>query len=119
MLLWGRNESLSDGNIGNSYLLESTLQFLQRNHVWTRIENVDRTNELLLDGNPVPPNFTERYFSRVQAYAVGYDREVGYIPHLSTAVGGQMMFYGLADVLKPLYGDHPVAVLLFLRLRLR
>jgi hypothetical protein len=27
MLLWGRNQSLSDGNIGNSYLLESTLRF--------------------------------------------------------------------------------------------
>ena len=48
LLLWGRNEDLAGGNIGNSYLLESTLRFFERNYIWTRIENVDRTNELLL-----------------------------------------------------------------------
>ena len=47
LLLWGRNQDPSGGNVGNSFLLESTLRFLERNYVWTRIENVDRTNELL------------------------------------------------------------------------
>jgi hypothetical protein len=117
MILWGRNQSLSDGNVGNSYLLESTLQFLRRNYAWTRIENVDRTNELLLGENPLPPGFTERYFTRVQAYTLGYDREIGHIPHLSTAFGGQMMWYGVPDVLKPIYGSHPLGGVVFLRVR--
>ena len=64
-------------------------EFFKRNYVWTRIENADRTNELLLGDNPRPPGFAERYFARVQAYTAGYDREVGHIPHLSTALGGQ------------------------------
>lgn len=117
MLLWGRNQSLADGNIGNSYLLESTLQFSRKNYLWTRIENVDRTNELLLDGNPLPSGFTERYFTRVQAYTAGYDREFGHIPHISIALGGQLTWYEVPAVLKPDYGSHPVGGILFLRLR--
>ncbi|MGD0571201.1 MAG: hypothetical protein ABSA78_22640 [Candidatus Sulfotelmatobacter sp.] len=117
MLLWGRNQSLLDGNVGNSYLLESTLQFLARNHAWTRIENVDRTNELLVGENPLPPGFVERYFTRVQAYTAGYDRDLGHIPHLSTALGGQFMWYGVPENLKPDYGSHPVGAVVFLRVR--
>lgn len=117
MILWGRNQSLADGNVGNSYLLESTVNFFRRNYAWTRIENVDRTNELLVGENPLPPGFTERYFTRVQAYTAGYDREVGHIPHLSTAIGGQVTWYGVPDVLKPTYGAHPVGATLFLRVR--
>ena len=117
MLLWGRNQSLGDGNVGNSFLAESTLRSA-RNGIWTRIESTDRTNELLLDGNPIPPGFEERYFTRVQAYTAGYDREVGHIPHLSTAIGGQLTFYGVPDVLKSAYGSHPFAVNVFLRARI-
>ena len=118
MLLWGRNRSLLDGNVGNSYLAESTLQWA-RNNFWTRIENVDRTNELLLGENPEPAGFKERYFARVQAYTAGYDREIGHIPHLSTAVGAQVTWYGLPDSLKSIYSSHPVGVVMFLRLRPR
>ncbi len=90
LLLWGRNQSLRDGNVGNAYLLESTLKFLDRNHAWMRIENADRTNDLLRGENPLPPGFTERYFTRVQSYTAGYEREVGHIPHVSTALGAQV-----------------------------
>ena len=117
MILWGRNQSLADGNVGNSYLLESTLQLGRRNFAWTRIENVDRTNELLIGENPLPAGFIEKYFARVQAYTLGYDREVGHFPHLATAIGGQATWYGVADSLQEIYGAHPVGVLLFLRLR--
>jgi len=119
LLLWGRNQSLQDGNVGNAYLAESTLRFLRRNYVWGRIENADRTNELLLGENLLPPGFTERYFTRVQAYTAGYDREIGHIPHLSTALGAQVTWYGVPDVLKGLYGTQPVAGLVFLRVRVR
>jgi hypothetical protein len=117
LLAWGRNQSLEDGNVGNGYLLESTLNFFMRNYVWTRIESADRTNELLLGENSEPPGFQEHYVTRVQAYTAGYDREIGHIPHLSTAIGGQVTWYGVPDVLKPAYGAHPVGVVLFLRLR--
>lgn len=117
MLLWGRNQSLVDGNIGNSYLLESTWKFASRNAIWTRIENVDRTNELQIGETSLPPGFSERYVTRVQAYTAGYDRNIGHIPHLSTAIGGQFMWYGVPGVLQPIYGSHPIGGLVFLRVR--
>ncbi|HEX3352050.1 MAG TPA: hypothetical protein VHS34_04455 [Terriglobales bacterium] len=119
MLVWGRNQDVAGGNVGNSFLLESTLRFLQRNYVWTRIENVDRTNELLLGETPEPAGFSERYFTRVQAYTAGYEREVGNIPHLSTALGAQVTWYGVPASLKTAYGSHPVGALVFLRVRPR
>jgi hypothetical protein len=118
-LLWGRNQSLADGNIGNAYLAESTVQFMRRNFAWTRIENVDRTNELLVGENPLPPGFEERYFTRVRAYTAGYDREVGHIPHLATALGGQVTWYGVPEVLKPVYGRRPAGGIVFLRVRVK
>ena len=60
-LIWGRNFTLPGGEIYNSYLAESTLKFLRHNYAWTRIENVDRTNELLNGENPLPPNFEEHF----------------------------------------------------------
>ena len=119
MLLWGRNQSIADGNVGNGYLLESTLRFANRNNLWTRIENLDRTNTLLLGEGPEPANFKERYFRRVQAYTIGYDRELGQLPHLSTAIGAQITWYAVPDALKPIYGSHPAGALLFLRIRLQ
>jgi hypothetical protein len=117
ILVWGRNQSLLDGNVGNGYLLEATLRFMNKNSAWTRIENVDRTNQLLLGENPEPVAFVERYFTRVQAYTAGYDRDIGHIPHLSTAIGGQLTWYGVPGDLKPIYGAHPVGVALFMRIR--
>ena len=119
MILWGRNQSMSDGNVGNGYLLESTLRFFNRNYVWTRIENVDRTNELLLGETALPSGFVERYFARVQAYTAGYDREVGRMPHSSMAIGAQVTWYGVPQVLEPTYGSHPIGVIGFFRVRQR
>ena len=117
LLLWGRNRNRPSGLISNGYLLESTLQFLKRNYVWGRFENVDRTSELLLAGRQEPPGFEENVIGRVQASTLGYDREFNVIPHMATAFGGQLTLYGVTDSLKPVYGSHPVGVVLFVRIR--
>lgn len=118
-LLWGRNRSSLDGNVGNGYLAESTLRFLGKNAAWSRIENVDRTTDLLLEDNSYGSTITERYFTRVQAYTVGYDRDIGNVRHLSSALGGQITWYGVPEILTPLYGIHPVGGVIFLRIRTR
>lgn len=115
--LWGRTRSLQDNAIFNSYLLESTLRFHTRNAIWTRIEDADRSNELLSGESPLPPNFVERPIGRVQAYTFGYDRDIDVVPHLASAVGAQFTTYGVPSSLTPIYGAHPVSVVLFLRFR--
>jgi hypothetical protein len=49
-------------------LAESTLRFADKNYVWGRIENVDRTNELLLGKNAEPPGFPENIVGRVKVH---------------------------------------------------
>lgn len=115
-LLWGRNHT-SDGLTGNGYLAESTVRFAQNNFLWGRVENTDRTNELLLRNRFEPANFGESVAGRVQAYTAGYERDFHLIPHLATGLGGQLTLYSTPPPLVPLYDKHPVGVLLFLRLR--
>ena len=116
-LLWGRNCTLQSGQIANGYLAESTLRFAEHNRVWTRIESADRSSELLLGKQAEPPGFDERFLARIQAYTAGYDRDFPLVPELSTAVGAQVTFYGKPEFLSPIYGQHPVGVILFLRVR--
>jgi hypothetical protein len=116
-ILWGRTRSIQDSAVFNSYLLESTMRFHTRNYLWTRIENVDRSNELLIGENPLPANFREQPIGRVQEYTFGYDHDIDLIPHVASAIGAQFTAYGVADVLKPIYGAHPVGFTIFVRFR--
>lgn len=116
-LLWGRTRSLKDNSIFNSYLFESTLRFYDKNYAWTRIESAERSNELILGENPLPPGFEEQPIGQVQAYTLGYDRDIDLVPHLASAVGAQFTTYGVPDRLTPIYGNHPVGVAVFVRLR--
>lgn len=116
-LLWGRTRSLADNAKFNSYLLESTLRFKTRNYVWARIEDATRSNELIVGENPLPLGFAETPIGRVQAYTAGYDRDIDLVPHLASAIGAQMTFYGVPGVLQPIYGSHPLGAVVFVRLR--
>lgn len=117
-LLWGRTRDVGGSNVLNGYLAESNLGFLNRNHVWTRIENVDKSNELLLGEDPEPPGFTEHFLARIQAYSFGYDRDLPAPTWLETAIGVQWTLYGIPDSLIATYGNHPQGLALFLRVRL-
>jgi len=116
-LIWGRTKSRSDNSIFNSFTFESTLRFLTLNHAWTRIENADRSDELLLGGNTTPFSLPERPIGRVQAYTLGYDRDFNLTPHMATAVGAQVTLYGVGEDLRSVYGSNPVGAVIFIRLR--
>src|SRR5580704_6609353 len=116
-LIWGRNQDSPGAEVFNGYLAESTARFAKHNYAWTRMENVDRTNELLLGENPLPPGFQERFLARLQAYTFGYDHEWNFIPRVSSALGGQYTLYAAPPSLDSIYGSHPMGVLVFLRLR--
>jgi len=116
-LLWGRTRSIQDNSIFNSYLLESTLRFRKRNSAWTRIENVDRSNELVIGENALPPNFQEKPIGRVQAYTFGYDRDFHIVSHLASALGVQFTASGVPATLQSIYGAHPFGFVIFARFR--
>jgi hypothetical protein len=114
-ILWGRTRSLEDRSIFNSYLLESTLRFQAKNYVWTRIESAQRSNQLIAAGNSLA--FQEQPIGYVQAYTLGYDRDMELVPHLASAIGAQLTTYGVPDILKPIYGPRPSGLAIFVRLR--
>jgi hypothetical protein len=116
-LLWGRTRSLADGAVFDSYLFESTVRFLTRNYAWTRFESAERSNELILGENPLPPGFVERPIGQVQAYTLGYDHDFDIIPRLASAFGAQFTAYGVPTALQPIYGSHPIGAAVFIRLR--
>ena len=115
--LWGRTRSIPGNEKENSYLLEATLRFAENNTAWTRIENAGRSNELLIGEHPFPPGFVEMPLTHVQAYTFGYDRDFHVMPHVASAIGAQVTTYGVGAPLRGVYGDHPVGVNVFLRLR--
>ena len=116
-ILWGHTRSRSDNSVFDSYLFESTVRFRDSNYVWTRIENAERSNELILGENLLPPGFQERPIGRVQGYTFGYDHDVKLVPHLASAIGAQVTTYGVPNQLQTIYGQHPVGVSIFVRLR--
>jgi len=116
-LLWGRTRSLEDNATFDSYLFESTVRFLTRNYAWTRFESAERSNELIVGENPLPPDFVERPIGHVQAYTFGFDHDFDLVPHLASALGAQFTAYGAPDPLKAIYGAHPVGGAIFIRLR--
>jgi hypothetical protein len=107
---------MQDNSIFNSYLLESTMRRAS-NSLWTRVENVDRSNELLFGENPLPAGFRESAIGRVQGYTFGYDRDFHIVSHLASALGAQFTTYGVPATLAPIYGSHPVGFIVFARLR--
>lgn len=119
-LIWGRNHGSHDGELfnQNGYTAESTVKFIDKNYLSTRLELVDR-NELLREedfdklglDHHSPPSF------RVGAYTFGYSREVWNTDKISVAVGSNFSFYSKPQILDTLYGKNPTSYRFFIRFR--
>lgn len=119
-LIWGRNKDLPGhgARIFNAYTAESTVNFLNRNWVWTRIENVDRDRTLLVGETAAALQVEEDPIGRVQAYTFGYERDLPVPPtFLNIGLGFQATMYGLPPQLKSVYGDRPAGFSVFLHIR--
>jgi hypothetical protein len=109
-LIWGRNhQGINDRNT-NSYLFESAFNFAEKNYVYTRLELVDK-DELNLS-----PPLNGRSF-RIGSYTFGGVRDFVHHQHGQIGVGVGVTFYSKPSVLDPIYGQNPVSLNIFLRLR--
>ena len=108
-LIWGRVHKISDGVNLNGYTLESTLNFLRRNYVFTRLELVDK-DELFPDA-PTHPAY------RIGAYTYGGERDLVQNREWQLGLGADVTIYSKPAVLDAAYGDFPVSFQIFLRLR--
>jgi hypothetical protein len=107
-LVWGRKHKQLDNTTQNSYLLESTLNFLARNYAYTRFELVDK-DELF------PQARLPAY--RIGAYTFGGVRDVLHSERWQLGLGGDVTFYSKPAALDRFYGNDPVSFHLFVRVR--
>lgn len=117
--VWGRNHTSSPGEVHNlnGYTAESTVNFLDKNYFYTRLELVDK-NELLRASDRALLGITDDHPSfRIGAYTFGGARDVWNTKKISMAIGSDLTFYSKPSVLDRLYGNNPVSWRLFLRLR--
>jgi hypothetical protein len=119
-VIWGRNHETATGRNVNSYLAESVLPVKRKNFLTGRVELVDK-DELFADQPLLQQNVDILYGStfRIGAYTIGYTRDIDLFRHVETGVGANFTSYSLPDAIKPYYGDRPLGVNVFIRLRLR
>lgn len=118
-IIWGRNHVSDPGEVRNlnSYTAESTVNFLDKNYFYTRLELVDK-DELLRTTDRAALGITEGHPSfRIGAYTFGGGRDLWTNKKVSLAMGGDVTVYSKPAALDIIYADHPVSWKLFLRIR--
>lgn len=111
--VWGRNHTIGTDVNADGYLIEAEARFREKQSVWTRVENDDRTTDLL--GPLAPPE--ETVVGRVQAYTGGYAHRIWHSGWSTLELGAQTTFYSAPPRLLPYYGAHPAGVAGVLHLR--
>lgn len=117
--VWGRNHITEYGEARNlnGYTLESTVNFLDRNYAYTRLELVDK-DELLRDEDRALLGITEHHPSfRIGAFTAGFARDVWNTEKVSFALGSDVTFYSKPSALDAIYGNNPISWKLFFRIR--
>ncbi|MFZ0394258.1 MAG: hypothetical protein WCF17_00235 [Terracidiphilus sp.] len=103
--VWGRNHTVGSTEKANGYLAEMTLWMGGRQSAWTRLENADRTTDLL----PNPPS-DETVVGRVPAWTFGYAHHLWGWSGSEMELGAQYTGYRAPERLLPYYGDYPWGV---------
>jgi hypothetical protein len=108
-LVWGRVHKIATGSHLNGYLLESTVNFLRRDYLFTRLELVDK-DELF-------PQAATHPAYRVGAYTFGGVRDLVQNRAWQLGLGADVTVYSKPAALDAAYGSRPVSFQVFLRVR--
>lgn len=117
--VWGRNHASEPGETRNlnSYTAESTVQFLDKNYLYTRLELVDK-DELLRESDRALLGITQHHPSfRIGGYTFGGVRDVWTTDKVQLGIGSDFTFYSTPSILDRIYGSNPVSWKLFFRVR--
>ncbi|MCA1580966.1 MAG: hypothetical protein LC796_06120 [Acidobacteria bacterium] len=116
-LLWGRN--VETHGTSDAYLLEGAWQMTATDQLYGRAELVQKDRELLetKQSSGGRDGGGQEELVRVGAYTAGYVRDFDWVSGLRTGIGADVTAYSFPSSLKPVYGDFPLSVHAFLRLR--
>jgi hypothetical protein len=132
-LIWGRNHE-EHGN-SNAYTFESTVNFIDKNYLYTRLELGDKLGllqdniwgrlglvpahgigDITGDDGADPHDLANRWF-RVGGFTFGGVRDIIAAPKLRVGIGADVTFYHVPDELAPVSGSSPKSFHVFLRIR--
>lgn len=108
-VVWGRVHKIATDRTLNSYLLESTLNFKERNYAFSRLELVDKDE--LFPQAVVAPVYP------IGAYTFGGVRDLVQNRAWQLGLGADVTFYSKPAALDTAYGKEPVSFQIFLRMR--
>jgi len=118
-IIWGRNHTSRPGETHNlnGYTFESTVNFLDKNYLYTRLELVDK-NDLLRAADRALLGITDDHPSfRIGAYTFGGVRDIWNNDKVSMGIGSDLTFSSKPSILDRIYGANPVSWKLFFRVR--
>lgn len=107
--VWGRVHKIATGTNLNSYLLESTANFREKNYAFTRLELVDKDELFPLAA--IHPAY------RIGAYTLGGARDLIHDHAWQLGLGADVTIYSKPTALDAAYGQYPVSFQIFLRAR--
>jgi hypothetical protein len=108
-VVWGRKRKDETATTLNSYLVESTVNFMRSNYAYSRLELVDKDE--LFPQAAVHPAY------RIGGYTLGGVRDLLQSRAWQFGLGADVTFYSKPAVLDSSYGTNPVSFRVFLRLR--
>jgi hypothetical protein len=117
--VWGRNHVSEAGEIHNlnGYTAESTVNFLDKNYLYTRLELVDKDDLLRAADRALLGIAQDHPSFRIGAYTFGGVRDILATDKVSVGIGSDLTFYSKPAILDSIYGNNPVSWKLFLRIR--
>jgi len=120
--VWGRNATANGSS--DSYLLETSANFLDTNYAWARFESASKhglSEENIFGKRGFDYHDDDHHLlpesARINAFTLGVGRDVWTTTDLRLSMGGEVTFYDAPAHLNSIYGDMPVGVKFFLRLR--
>jgi hypothetical protein len=119
--VWGRNWKTAPHYGSNAVLAETLVPFRSKNFFTARYEWSQR-DELFADNPALEEQLLAttgaRWFD-VSAYTIGYTRDLLTWHGAETGLGANLSLYGIPSTIQPYYGNHPLGVNVYLRVRLK
>ncbi|MFL6415693.1 MAG: hypothetical protein ACJ74Y_08495 [Bryobacteraceae bacterium] len=119
--IWGQDHKVADSLTVNAVLAETVIPIRRKNFITGRYEWSQR-DELFENDHALGELLQARTGQsafKVNAWTVGYTRDVATMKTLQSGLGFNVTTYAMDDILKPYYGSHPWGINIFARFRLK
>ena len=116
-LVWGQVWKESDHQTLHSSLVETTLQFANRNTIVARYEHSDKDELFPHVHPPGSPTGPPVPVFKINAYTLGYTFDAYVGNKIRAGIGGNFTYNTLPAIMKLFYGEHPEGYNVYLRFR--